>query len=429
MLFSFLAGVCITRVLQQEGRGVFTTLQADVAMLALLLSFGMPSVLVFFLAKGDQPKGKVVGMVASLFVVLVAVVAATLLGAALGFLRIDGLLPPSSSGFHGFFVGATLLMTLLQSFLGATFLGLREFRVGNRMYVASALANLLAYGGLYWAYRGKPGDHVDLVLATGMLVHFGLTCAWVWHYVAFVRVRPVLFRGGGLIRPALVFSAMGYVADLLNQLNYRLDIWILGDLRGMAELGTYAVAVSVAQFFFMVPEPIARVLQPHLVSDDQANLLDHFKFYCRVCITLVLLGGVVFVLVADQIFPLVYGSAFAASAKSFRMLMPGIVFACVSKMLVLLVVRTGQVKYNALASGAGLLITLALDFLLIPGYGAVGAAVASSMAYFTVMCVVMVVVFRRLGVPWGNYFLLVPSDIRRLRHRTWSGNGSSGRAQ
>lgn len=162
VLFSFLAGVCITRVLQQEGRGVFTTLQADVAMLALLLSFGMPSVLVFFLAKGDQPKGKVVGMVASLFVVLVAVVAATLLGAALGFLRIDGLLPPSSSGFHGFFVGATLLMTLLQSFLGATFLGLREFRVGNRMYVASALA-------IYWPM----GDSIGLIAASPAIM-------WTW---------------------------------------------------------------------------------------------------------------------------------------------------------------------------------------------------------------------------------------------------------
>lgn len=417
VLFSFLAGVCITRLLQQDGRGVFTTLQADVAMLALLLSFGMPAVLIYFLAKGEHPDRKVIGLAASLFVVLALVVVIALATAALGYLDLSRLLPPSSTGFYGFFVGASLLMSLLQSFLGSTFLGLREFRVGNRMYVVSALANFLAYGGLFWAYHNRPEDHVDLVLTAGLLVQFGLTGAWVWHYAAYVGVRPLLFRGGSMVRPALAFSAMGYLADLINQLNYRLDIWILGDLRGMAELGTYAVAVGVAQFFFMVPEPIARVLQPHLVSNDQTDLMGHFRFYSRLCITLVLIGGALFVVAADGIFPLVYGGAFAESALYFRLLMPGIIFACVSKMLVLLVVRTGRLKYNVLASGAGLVITLGLDLLLIPEHGAAGASIASSVAYFTVMCVVAVVVFRWLRVPWGNYFLLMPSDLKRLRLR------------
>lgn len=414
VVFSFASGVCITRLLQQEGRGVFTTLQADVAMLALFLSCGVPAFLVYFLAKGAHPKERVIGLAATIFTVLGLLVAAAMLLAGTGWLDAGRLLPPPAPFFFVFFVGASLLLTLAQSFLAAIFLGEREFRTGNRMYVLTAAANLLAYGGLYWAATGQAGDHVHAVLTVGLAVQAVLTAVWAWHYRAYVRVKPVLFGRSGLLGPALAFSAMGYLADVLNQLNYRLDIWILGDLRGMAELGTYAVAVGVAQFFFMVPEPITRVLQPHLVSDDQAGLLAQFRFWARLCITLVMLGGAVFVSGAELIFPLVYGEVFLASAVPFRLLMPGIVFACISKMLVLLVVRTGQVKYNALASGAGLLITVVLDLWLIPGYGAAGAAIASTMAYFTVMCVVMYVVFRRLGVPWGNYFVLMPADVGRL---------------
>jgi O-antigen/teichoic acid export membrane protein len=310
-----------------------------------------------------------------------------------------------------------LFLTLAQSFLAATFLGVREFRVGNRMYVLTAVVNLLAYGGMFLSSERDAPVAVVPVLMAGMLAQLAMTVVWLVHYVTFVRTRPALWSGGGLLRPAISFSLLGYFAELLNQLNYRLDIWILGDMRDMGELGLYAVAVGVAQFFFMVPEPIARVLQPHLVSDDQEGLLEKFKLYSRLCISLVLVGGGGAVLVSEWVFPLVYGELFRPSAAAFRLLMPGIVFASVSKMLVLLVVRTGKIKYNVLASGAGLVVTLVFDLLLIPKHGLLGAAVASTLAYFTVMAVVAMVVFLRLGVPFGNYFILTPKDVSRLLGR------------
>ncbi len=418
IVFSFLAGVCITRLLGEEGRGVFTTLQADVTILTFLLSVSMPSALVYFLAKGEHPREQVIGFAMSVLLVLVILVGSLMLLIGLDVVNLDRFLPSSATNFfYIFFVGGSLLMAVAQSFLGAIFLGVREFRVGNRMYVISALANLMVYGGLYLTHDGGGVNMIRWVLGGGMVVQFALTGFWVVQYVVYVKVRPRLFSGGALLRPTLAFSAMGYLADLLNQLNYRLDIWILGDMRGMAELGVYAVAVGVAQFFFMVPEPITRVLQPHLVSDDQKDLLSKFRFYSRLCITLVMAGGLVFLVAADWIFPLVYGKAFAASTLPFRLLMPGIVFACVSKMLVLLVVRTGKVKYNALASGLGLVMTVIFDLVLIPVYGPAGAAMASTLSYFTVLCVVLFVIFRRLGVPWDNYFILMPADIKKLLGR------------
>lgn len=419
VLLSFLSGVCITRMLHEEGRGVFSMLQADVAILSFLLSFSMPSVLVYFLAKGEHSRASVVGLAASLLVLLGAVIVATLVLVLSGVID-GGILLPKRGGdvFYSVFIAVSLFLTLAQSFLAATFLGVREFRVGNRMYVLTAVVNLLVYGGMFVSSERDVPVAVAPVLLAGMLAQLVMTVVWLVHYVAFVRTRPALWSGGSLLRPAIAFSILGYFADLLNQLNYRLDIWLLGDMRDMGELGLYAVAVGVAQFFFMVPEPIARVLQPHLVSDDQEDLLDKFKLYSRLCVTLVLAGGTVAVLVSEWVFPLIYGEPFRPSAAAFRLLMPGIVFACVSKMLVLLVVRTGNIKYNVLASGAGLVITLVFDLLLIPAHGLLGAAVASSLAYFTVMMVVALVVFLRLGVPFGNYFILMPKDVAQLLGRS-----------
>jgi O-antigen/teichoic acid export membrane protein len=44
---------------------------------------------------------------------------------------------------------------------------------------------------------------------------------------------------------------------------------------------------------------------------------------------------------------------------------------------------TGRPGTNSLILGVGLAITVVLDLLLIPTYGALGAAVASAVAYLT----------------------------------------------
>ena len=175
------------------------------------------------------------------------------------------------------------------------------------------------------------------------------------------------------------------------------------------------MAVGVAQFFFQVPEPIARVLQPHLIGGFDKPMLDKFRLYARLSSTVVLAGALVMMALAEWLFPFLYGDVFAGSAKALRWLMPGILFACISKMMVLLVVRTGKVKYNALASGVGLVATIVMNMILVPKVGFVGAAIASSVAYLAILVVVLWVVFRRLGVPWDNYYLLMPADLVKLR--------------
>jgi Na+-driven multidrug efflux pump len=47
----------------------------------------------------------------------------------------------------------------------------------------------------------------------------------------------------------------------------------------------------------------------------------------------------------------------------------------------------GYPQYNSINSGLGLVLTVILDLLLIPGYGVLGAAIASSVAYTAIFSV------------------------------------------
>ncbi len=412
----FGTGICITRLLQDVGRGYYTVLQSDVVLLSLLISFNLGAGLLFFLAKEGVDKKRSIGIAASAMLIIGVLLASLLAYAWYYGLPANPLLPEGIDGFYyvAYLVG-TLFFSLSHSFFNAIFLGLRLFRIANQMTLISAILMAAVFGTLFFWLRSSPGaGNLPMVLLCSFLILLVLNALWLVYYMVHVRVRPVLFTGGELLRPLASFVFIGYVANLLNQLNYRFDIWYLQDVRGAGELGLYAVAVGVAQFFFQVPEPLSRVLQPHLIGQFDDEMLGRFRLYARLSFTLVLVGGTVFMFLAGWMFSFLYGDAFARSALAFRWLMPGILFACASKMMALLVVRTGKVGYNALASGVGLVFTVLLNVFLVPKYGLVGAAIASTAAYLAVLLVVLWAVFRRLGVPWGNYYILMPGDLGRL---------------
>ena len=69
------------------------------------------------------------------------------------------------------------------------------------------------------------------------------------------------------------------------------------------------------------------------------------------------------------------------------------------------------------ASIVGLVVTLALDLILIPRYGFRGAAVASTIAYTCTMAVDLRWVVRNSTMSLGDMLIARPSDVRLLIRR------------
>ncbi|MNR52917.1 hypothetical protein D3C85_1728390 [compost metagenome] len=61
------------------------------------------------------------------------------------------------------------------------------------------------------------------------------------------------------------------------------------------------------------------------------------------------------------------------------------------------------------------LFNLALNLLLIPAYGIVGAAVASSVAYLAVTVALLWLYCRLSGVPVWQTLIILPSDLVPMR--------------
>jgi O-antigen/teichoic acid export membrane protein len=92
---------------------------------------------------------------------------------------------------------------------------------------------------------------------------------------------------------------------------------------------------------------------------------------------------------------LLYSPAFSAAYGPLLWLLPGTLVFGIATVIAHDIAGRGYPQYNAFVAVLTLLLTVPLYLLLIPRWGAVGAAVASSISYGATT-VLTLVVFRRL---------------------------------
>jgi lipopolysaccharide/colanic/teichoic acid biosynthesis glycosyltransferase len=101
-------------------------------------------------------------------------------------------------------------------------------------------------------------------------------------------------------------------------------------------------------------------------------------------------GAMPLALGAALVIPTLFGSAFRPAVLPAQILLVGLAAEGVGGVVTAFLFGRGRPGLNSLAAGAGVTVTVALDVVLIPRYGAVGAAVASSIAYLTTtFCLVL----------------------------------------
>jgi O-antigen/teichoic acid export membrane protein len=93
--------------------------------------------------------------------------------------------------------------------------------------------------------------------------------------------------------------------------------------------------------------------------------------------------AVLLAVTAPFVIPFAYGSQFAAAVGPAQILLIGLAADGAAGVLTGFLYGVGRPGLNSWAMGAGLVVTVVLDLLLIPPLGASGAAIASSVAYIS----------------------------------------------
>jgi O-antigen/teichoic acid export membrane protein len=259
-------------------------------------------------------------------------------------------------------------------------LGLQRVRdfnameLGQRVLAAAAILILVLAGAAMstTAFGG-------VLLATVIVTAAGL---WSLTRSSAVTTRP----GLGLLRATAAYGFRSYLAGLFMFLVLRVDVIIVQRLLGDLSAGQYAVAVSLAEFAFLVPSTIATLLFPRLFS--MANPRARWETAARWCIV-VGVGATVAIpigwYVSEPAITILYGTDFTPGAAALVLLLPGIAFLSVQTIVAHYQFAVGAPPIVVASPLLGAVLNVGLILALVPQFGLTGAAIASTLAYGAVL--------------------------------------------
>ncbi|WP_329262518.1 polysaccharide biosynthesis C-terminal domain-containing protein [Streptomyces sp. NBC_01478] len=419
----FVASLLVARLSGAEVLGEYALLRVLPWLTGVVVSCGLPLASAYFLAgeRRDDP-----GLRPTLALLAAA-------GSALGALLwlaavplLDGLFT-TVPRWQLALLAVTVITQLLTVWGKACCQGQADMRGANLVIVAEELLFLPAYGlALIAGLRDA-----DAVVA-GLLG--GGTAATVTSLGRLVRTGFGRRRGRPstpLAAEVLRYGARGQLGNVLLLVNLRLDFVIVGALSGPAVLGVYAVASKFAELMRLPAVAMHYVLYPRFARDGPRLAGEEVRRIMPRATALTALLVPPLVGASVIMLPLLYGQAFTDAVVPACILLVGLSVEGAAAVSTAYLFGVGRPGVNSWGMGVGVAVTVLLDVLLIPRYGAVGAAVASSIAYLvtTVMLVTLARVVAARGTRPGRH--RHAHSIRSLLRRTptWPRGPHRGRAR
>jgi O-antigen/teichoic acid export membrane protein len=196
--------------------------------------------------------------------------------------------------------------------------------------------------------------------------------------------RPRLrSRDIGLARRALRMGLRYHIGLVSVFLLLRLDILILNAMTTSVAVGLYAVAVTVMELSRVAPDAIANLATPRQLEGDEESAAAFTVRATRLAALVAAVCTGLTCVAAPVVIPAVYGWAFAGSIGPLLGLAPGLWIIGASRPVVTFLLRLDRPLLNSATAIAALAVNVGLNLMLIPSYGIMGSAFASSLGYAT----------------------------------------------
>lgn len=400
LLVSFL----LASLLGPADRGVYALVIVVPTTLFAIGQLGLPSAMVYHAGRGGrlldlERQSVLLGLLVSAVVIVPTVVLLPVLERSV--LRA---VPPDLVAV----ALAAVPLRVVATLAGSTLYGRGRFRAYNLILaLQSALWVGLVLGLVGVLRAGVPGALAAYLLFVG-----------AGTVAVLVRLHREA-RAGSDGEPVSGLAVLGYglrlyPATLGTFFGYRVDVFLLGWLVGSpSEIGVYAVAVSLAELVFNVPDAVGTVLFPRVAAAQAgeahrlAPAMTRMTVLATAAAALALVPltwGVLTVLLPE------YGRGLAV----LLLLLPGIVALSAAKVLTSYLSGINRLAWLTVAAGTSLIVNVAANLVLIPGAGILGAAAASLISYTAYGALMVAFASRTSGNPWTSFVVPRPDDARRL---------------
>lgn len=234
--------------------------------------------------------------------------------------------------------------------------------------------------------------------------------------------RPAFDRG--VLRKGMRFGLTAYVGYLADHVIYRADTFVLTYTSGFQQLGYYAFGQPLAELIWYLSNSVKPVLFTRVAAATQEEA-SATPAVVRMTLSLALIMAIG-IFAGAALIVRFYLTAFVPALLPLAILLVATVVAVIFQLLLSDVTARGHAARASRLSLAVLPVALVGYFVLIPRYGALGAAVGSLISYSLLSALALLSVRHRRGFEplqilfprRSDYAMVIASFRRMLRERS-----------
>lgn len=237
-----------------------------------------------------------------------------------------------------------------------------------------------------------------LCVAVGLCMRYAMHTGlkWRWH-THWSRAKTFLADSWPLI-----FSG-GFVL-----LNMNADKVMLGSMRGDVEIGYFTAAVRLTEAWYFVPVIVGASAAPHLIQLFHKNPAAYHRaaqtiFNALSALAICVCIGASFL--SSLIIPLLYGSSYEAAIPVLIIHIWSSLFVFHASLRTQLLVIENKAGFVFIFSALALAANIAINIVLIPKLGAVGASWASLISWMSCVLVFPLLFARTRSFPLQFFFI------------------------
>lgn len=391
------------RALGPADRGILAMLLVYPQLLTSIAEGGMRQATVYYVGRKTISEARILG----------ASIVYTLVSCALFSSLIFFMLQSSKQYSYTFVMMAAaaliLPVNLLMNAIHGMLLGKQHIRQFNTSQWLQKLLLVLAYAVLFLFDR--------------LTVETAIVCMLLCSMAGFVPALYFFFREiythtefdkqtlWRMVKKGSVYAA----ALFMIEANYKLDILLLGWLSTEEEVGLYTVATNVGELLWQLPAAIGVVVFSRS-ANDRGTPRWHAELArsVRISLWVTLVGALALSVLSPLLFNLVFGRDFGRSSEMMLWLLPGLVLMVVFKLLNLDLAGKGKPFISLSIMLPMLIVSVGVNYLLIPSFGGIGAAITSSVCYLLASVAMLMIYARMYKVDFIDFVLIRADDVRLM---------------
>ena len=399
---TFIIGVVLVRIIGIEQYGIYSYVIAIAYTLAVPAEFGLPNLIVRETAQGlaKAQNGIVQGIWRWSIKITFLLTAIILIGGVV-------VLTIGNERFSQVQRESLIWGILLVPFIALGVLSGSAMRGLNKV-VLGQLPDQVLLPGFYMIllilaviiFPGQLNSASSMALrliAAALALILGI---WIlWRLIpSEVRHAKPIYMGRRWISSTLPLS----LTSGLYVINDRAGTIILGIIANPSDVGIYQVAIRVAALTAIVIQIVSANLSPQFASlytQGKMGELQHLvTLSSRVMLVFNLAVTMFFIIFGKSLLTLVFGPDLIAAYVPLLIMIGGQVVNSLTGAGSALLIMTGREKHAMLASTAGAIINIVVNFLLVPKLGINGAAIATAASMCISQVLMWIAVMRILRI-------------------------------